>query len=86
MRALVTLAHRYAEPPLSLLFNPSNRSAACARAAAWYAWSWRRYTAARAAGYEESVACGGCNGCHLWSVAVQEFEAQEPEPVCIRTS
>ena len=29
MRALVTLAHRYAEPPLSLLFNPSNRSAAC---------------------------------------------------------
>ena len=85
----MTLAHRYAEPPLALLFNPSNRSAACHAMRACgrvVCVVVERYTAARAAGYEESVACGGCNGCHLWSVAVQEFEAQEPEPVCIRTS
>ena len=54
MRALVTLAHRYTEPPFSVLFNPSNRSAACharaaagsrrvQRAAAWCARYRRRY-------------------------------------------
>lgn len=49
---------------------------------AWYAWAWRRYEAARAAGggCEQAPPCGHCLGCTNWDQAVSEFERAEPEP------
>ena len=46
----------------------------------WYAWAWRRYDAARAAGGGCETACGECEGCMKWTRAVQEFEQGDPEP------
>ena len=49
---------------------------------AWYAWSWRRYNAARAAGggCEQATVCGQCEGCAKWASAVSAFERADPEP------
>ena len=46
----------------------------------WYAWAWRRYDAARAAGGGCETACGECKGCDAWNEAVLLFLLSDPEP------
>ena len=46
----------------------------------WYAWAWRRYEAARAAGGGCETACRECKGCDAWADAVRVFERDDPEP------
>ena len=46
----------------------------------WYAWAWRRYDAARAAGGGCETACGECEEGMKWTSAVREFVQGDPEP------